>query len=361
MTTSSDIPLRFHWSFPVVSQQKASDARPVGTLDIDEMISVAKKAEALGIEQLLVGVGFHTPDSFVYLATLIRETKKVKFLLAYRAGSISPTTFVQMVNTLSTFGDNRVTLNLLAGISPVEQKYYGDHLAKDERLTRLDEFIDVCQQFWLTEKPVDHKGTYYDIEQGQLHIGYNNTQRDMPETYLSGNSLDSMQCAIERKVSLLRYSDTVEKIADKIKPAVEAGVSVGLRMSTIVRETKAEVQAKIDDMMDGVDEEWAGTVAEYMKTCDSTAVHDVFNIAKEAKGDWVDDLIWTGAVRFRGGPSLALAGEPEQVADYIMQYKSVGVTDFILSGWPQPLEMEYFCTLVLPLIRAKEQALLDAH
>ena len=359
MSVVTSDPLQFHWSMPVGGLQKeGSGEREIGSYDIEEMVEFAQKAEALGIEQLLLAVGFHCPDPFTYVGTLIRATKKIKFLLAYRAGTVSPTTFVQMVNSLSALGDNRLTLNLLAGISPVEQKYYGDHLAKDDRHTRLDEFIGICQQYWQTEAPVDSKGTYYDIEQGQLHIGYCNRASQSPEIFLSGNSDVTMNCAIERQITWLRYSDTVDNIAEAIKPAVAAGIGVGLRMSTIVRENKADVMTKIDEMMRGVDEEWAAVVADFMKTVDSTAVKAVANIAEQAEGDWVDEMIWSGAVRFRGGPSLAMAGTPEEVANYIMRYKAAGVTAFILSGWTQLEEMEYFSKLVIPLIRAKEQALL---
>ncbi|WP_125716857.1 LLM class flavin-dependent oxidoreductase [Pseudoalteromonas rubra] len=357
MTNVTTNSARFLWSIPVGGGQKAaSDARNFG-FDLEEMIQYAQRAEALGIEQLLLGVGFHCPDPIAFIGSLIRSTKRIKFLLAYRAGSISPTTFVQMINTLSALGDDRVSLNMLAGISPIEQKYYGDHLEKSHRQQRLDEFITICERFWLDSCPVDHKGPHYHIEQGQLVIGYSNSKRHAPEMFISGNSATSMQSAMKHKACWLRYSDTVDKVAADIKEAVAEGVEVGIRMSLIIRQTREEAQLKISEMMNGADAEWAGVIEGFVKTCDSQAVKSVFDIATQAQDDWADDYIWTGAVPFRGGPALALVGTPQEVADYIMRYKSAGVSVFLFSGWPQLDEMERFTTQVIPLIRAQEAQL----
>ncbi|WP_299003203.1 LLM class flavin-dependent oxidoreductase [uncultured Shewanella sp.] len=348
--------VRFLWSIPVGGEQKeASSSRKIG-FNLEGMIDYAQRAEAMGIEQLLLGVGFHCPDPIAYVGSLIRATSKIKFLLAYRAGTVAPTTFVQIINTLSSLGEDRLSLNMLAGISPTEQRYYGDHLQKEHRQQRLDEFVGVCCRFWQNNGlPVDHKGEFYHIEQGQLHTPYCNQKRSMPELFVSGNSAKSMKIAADHNATWLRYSDTVDNIAVDIKSAVKAGVKVGLRMSVIVRPTREEAQQKIAEMMSGADEQWAEVIKNFASTCDSTAVKSVFDIANEASNDWADPYIWTGAVPFRGGPSLALVGTPDEVADYIMRYKSAGVSVFLFSGWPQLEEMDLFTSLVIPKVRERER------
>ena len=52
---------------------------------------------------------------------------------------------------------------------------------------------------------------------------------------------------------------------------------------------------------------------------------------------------------------MALVGTPEEVASTIMEYNEVGISQFILSGWPKLDEMVYFGKEVLPLVRAKER------
>ena len=40
----------------------------------------------------------------------------------------------------------RVSLNIVAGHSPDEQRYYGDFLTHDERYERTDEFLTICRR-----------------------------------------------------------------------------------------------------------------------------------------------------------------------------------------------------------------------
>ena len=48
-------------------------------------------------------------------------------------------------------------------------------------------------------------------------------------------------------------------------------------------------------------------------------------------------------------------GSPEEVASALLDYKKIGVSQFIFSGWPKLDEMVYFGKTVLPLVRQKEQ------
>ncbi|MCY7294567.1 LLM class flavin-dependent oxidoreductase [Alteromonas sp. a30] len=350
-------PARFMWNVPVGGNAKNHDSgiRSVYSFNVDELISYAQQAEEMGIEQLLLGVGYHCADAFTYVGSLIRATKKIKFIIAYRAGMVAPTTFVQMINSLSGFGENRVSINMVAGISPVEQKYYGDFLPKEERQARLDEFLDVCELFWEKNKgPVNYTGKYYQIENGELHIGYDNTSSDRPEIMVSGNSEISRLFAAKHNALWLRYSDTAENIAESAKPCIESGHKMGIRMSVIVRPERQQALDRIEEMLAGTDPEWVKFLGDFMKTCDSQAVNDIVNLAKKAGNSWLNEILWTGAVQIRGGSSLAMVGDPDEVANYIMKYKAGGVSTFIMQGWPHLEEMKYFTELVIPRVRALE-------
>ncbi|WMN61734.1 LLM class flavin-dependent oxidoreductase (plasmid) [Pseudoalteromonas xiamenensis] len=343
----------FMWGVPTCGgQSKAGAAIDLGNFNLPGMIEYVKFAEELGIEGLLMGVGYHTPDPIAIVGQILASTKKMKMMVAYRAGAISPTLFTQMINTLSFQGGERIALNLLAGISPAEQKYYGDFLSHDKRYARLDEFISVCRALWHDDKPVDFKGEHYEIEQGQLSLCYQGGTQ--PDLYLSGNSDISQQTAINHGATWLRYSDTAENIAKSAAPALAAGIKVGIRMSVIVRPTREEALAEIDQMMSGADMEWKAFLDDYVKKCDSVAIKSTFELAEKAKNDWLNDVLWTGAIPFRGGPALALVGSPDEVANYIMEYKRAGVSTFLFSGWPQLQEMEYFAKLVIPKVRELE-------
>ncbi|HEY8046567.1 MAG TPA: alkanesulfonate monooxygenase, partial [Streptosporangiaceae bacterium] len=58
----------------------------------------------------------------------------------------------------------------------------------------------------------------------------------------------------------------------------------------------------------------------------------------------------------RGGAGTALVGSHEKVADLIGEYASLGISEFILSGYPHLEEAYWFGEGVLPEIRRREAA-----
>ena len=76
---------------------------------------------------------------------------------------------------------------------------------------------------------------------------------------------------------------------------------------------------------------------------------------EEVGSEWRTRCLWTGAVPHLGPPSMALVGSPEEVAAAILEYKAVGVSQFLFLGWPDHEEMAIFGREVLPLVRRAEQ------
>ena len=70
---------------------------------------------------------------------------------------------------------------------------------------------------------------------------------------------------------------------------------------------------------------------------------------------WLNRCLWTGLVPHNGPVWIALVGTPQELAQAFLDYKRIGVTQFIISGWPELAEVEIFGRQVLPLIRDAEQ------
>lgn len=60
--------------------------------------------------------------------------------------------------------------------------------------------------------------------------------------------------------------------------------------------------------------------------------------------------LWTGVGLVRGGAGIALVGDPEQVAERIREYASLGLDTFILSGYPHLEEAHRVAELLFPLL-----------
>jgi alkanesulfonate monooxygenase len=345
-------PMRLHWcSPPDTGQSTPTDKYKTGTLVMGEVVDFVQEAEELGVDSLLMGIAHYLPDPLPVVGALTQVTDRVKFMLAYRPGLLSPTLFTQVVNTLSWMSDGRISLNIVSGISPAEQAGYGDFLGHDRRYDRCREFLEIIRGFWDGETPLTYEGEHYTIKDAELSLGYKGGR---PEIYVGGASGVAQATALALGDCWLRYGDTPEGIAEASRPLIAGGRRVGTRMHVLARPTRDEAVGELAHLMRDPDIEHERWVREFVAAADSEAVKSSFRLAEQAVGEWLSPYIWTGAVAYRGGPALCIVGSYHEVAEYIYQYKAAGVSEFIFSGWPTRDEMRIFFTHVAPLIRDLE-------
>jgi alkanesulfonate monooxygenase len=359
--------LRFHWMLPKSgevspatrqSPQAAAQYRiestdinsPAARPDMEGWTYFARQAEEAGIESVLIALNRHEPDPLLISCALGLATKKLKFISAYRSGLLQPTTLVQQINTLSALIDGRLALNIVAGSSTAEQHGYGDFLSHDERYARAEEFLAVCNAFWRNEGEVDFNGKYYRVEQGKLHTPFVSPDRTAPEIYLSGHSESAERLALAQGSCLLRVADAADKLRPAVARARERGIEVCLRMCVVCRPTREEAIAVAQSLLP----EREIPMAER-----SIAVKDDSQMYREAsaigpQGNWVTPSLWRGLAPYYGPVWTTLAGTPGEIAAALLDYKDIGVTQFIMSGWPEIEEVATFGRDVLPLVRKTE-------
>lgn len=357
--------LKFHWMLPKGGEvtkgapqtaQEAARYRIQSTHDSSLAVRpdmegwgyFARRAEAAGIDSILISFSRYEPDPLIVSCALGRATTKLKFIAAYRTGLIEPTIFIQQVNTLSALIDGRLSLNIVAGSSKEEQHGYGDFLAHDERYARAEEFLAVCHSFWRNRDEVNFSGKYYRVEKGKLHTPFVAADRSAPEIYVSGHSEPSARLACSQGSSWLRVVDTPEKLEPAVARARACGIAVCLRMCLVCRPTRAEAIQVVEDLLP--DDQAENTVK--LKD-DSQMYQEARTVANDTY--WLNDSIWTGFVPHYGPVWTTLLGSPEELAQAFLRYKQIGVTEFIISGWPEVDEMVNFGREVLPLVREAER------
>jgi alkanesulfonate monooxygenase len=128
--SSAEVPLRLVQRGESAGTSRAAAAlRPDTSLPgLPAQLAFCRLAEEIGITGLLVDIGAAKPDPIVLSTSLGLATSSVEFIVACRSGLQSPAVFVQQINTLSALTSGRVSLNVVAGHSPLEQRYYGDFL-----------------------------------------------------------------------------------------------------------------------------------------------------------------------------------------------------------------------------------------
>jgi alkanesulfonate monooxygenase len=310
----------------------------------------AELAEAAGIESVLISFSRYEPDPLMVSCSLGRVTRQLKFIVAYRSGLMQPATFVQQVNTLSTLIDGRVAVNIVAGSAKAEQRGYGDFLAHDDRYARADEFLAVCHAFWRNGSEVDFEGRYYQVERGKLHTPLLAPGRSAPEIYISGHSERAEQLAIRQGSCLLRVADTPENLQTSVARARSHGLDVCLRFGIICRPTREEAVAVAESLMPDAELQGRKLI---------TALRDDSQMHQEAAaavGDpsWPAPWLWAGLVPYFGPVWTTILGTPEDIAAVLLAYKRIGVSQFIMSGWPEVDELSVFSRDVLPLVRSGE-------
>jgi alkanesulfonate monooxygenase len=147
-------------------------------------------------------------------------------------------------------------------------------------------------------------------------------------------------------MSLAEPPDRVRKTALSIS---RQGLEVGVRLSVITRSTRKAARDAAYSLISRLDTQ--DRQREFVRTTDSSMIKASYALAES---EWLTPCFWTGAVRYIGPTAVALVGTPEEVAGALLEYRELGVSQFILSGWPKLEEMIRFGRDVLPIVREIE-------
>ena len=354
--------LRFHWMFPKggeVAMKTAQETSrvlttksmsPAALPDMEGWVQFARSAEEAGIESVLLSFSRYEPDTLLIACAMGQATAKLKFIVAYRMGLMQPATFVQQINTLSALIGGRVALNIVAGSSTLEQRGYGDFLEHDDRYARADEFLNVCHSLWRNNGAVDFAGKYCRIEGGKLSTPFLSPDRGAPEIYVAGHSEQAEQLALTRGSCWLRLIDTPEKLRPVVARTRERGIEVCLRLCVVCRPTRDEALEAAQALLP--DEDIGRQERGILNRSDSQTLKQALAAADDV--GWLNRSLWAGLVPYYGSSSITLVGTPQELAQAFLEYKSIGVTQFIIAGWPKLDEMVIFGRDVLPLVRKAE-------
>ena len=351
-------PLRFHWSVPGSAGDRGvrgarARAQTSSLPDVGMHVEFGRRAEESGLDSVLMPIGYFRADPVTMAAVMGTETTEVKYMLASRSGIVSPTYFVQQVNTLSLLTNGRVAINSVAGHSPDEQRFFGDLLPHDERYRRTEEFWAVCHALWDAKEPVNYDGRYYRLRDAQIGVPFQSDERNRPEIYLGGNSDEARRVAIAQGDCHLRFADAPDRLAPSVAETLRAGIEVGLVLSMIVRPTREEAVQAASDLIAAAGEEAKDVQREFRARSDSVGFATTHALA-ERESDWLTPYLWIGAVPYLGPTAISLVGSPQDIADGLFEFRRAGISQFIFQGRPDLETMTAFGRDVLPIVRARE-------
>jgi alkanesulfonate monooxygenase len=331
--------------------------------DIDYLAQVARSAEQLGFTGVLTPTGTWCEDAWLVTAALIRETRRLKYLVAFRPGLTSPTLAAQMAATYQRLSGGRLLLNVVTGGERAEQLRFGDHLPHDERYARTGEFLDVIRGSW-GPRPYDFAGEYYQVSGATVL----SPPDPVPEVYFGGSSAAAGPVAARYVDVYLTWGEPPAQVAEKIawmrRLAAQAGRTLrfGIRLHVITRDTAKEAWAEAGRMLDSLDSSDIEVAQRALAKSESVGQSRMRSLhAGYRAGGAVADLevypnLWAGVGLVRGGAGTALVGSHEEVADRIQEYAELGIEEFIFSGYPHLEEAYWFGEGVLPELRRRGAA-----
>jgi alkanesulfonate monooxygenase len=360
------VSLTFHWFLPtngdsrhVVGGGHGTPATASGRdrpPTVAYLSQIARAAEDLGFEGALTPTGAWCEDAWLTTAMVAQQSERLKFLVAFRPGFVSPTLAAQMASTFQRQTGGRLLLNVVTGGESHEQRAYGDFLDKDARYRRTGEFLDIVRGLW-EGKTVDLHGEHLQVEDAKLA----RVPDPVPEVYFGGSSPIAGEIAARHADVYLTWGEPPAQVAEKIAwvrgLAEEQGRTVrfGIRLHVITRDTSEQAWAEADRLLAGFDAETVKSVQAGLARSESEGQQRMLALHAGGSRDGLEihPNLWAGIGLVRGGAGTALVGSHAEVAERIEEYHALGIEEFIFSGYPHLEEVYWFGEGVLPRLAAR--------
>ena len=372
--------IKVHWFLPTGGDSR--DILPTGPQahrrgpTHDYLSQVAQACDDMGFEGVLTPCGTGCEDAWISTASLIPQTKRLKFLVAFRPGLLSPTLAAQMASTYQRMSNGRMLINIVIGAEDAELARFGDFAAKDVRYQRAAEFLQVLEGAW-GDEPFDFDGDHYKVEKASTRT----PPTVRPLIYFGGASPAAEEVAARHVDVYLAWGETPDMVSERLdrmrakaaasgRPA-DRPLRFGIRFHVISRDTSEQAWAEAGRLLSGIDPAAVAAARADFATTRSEGQRRMAELSASAtQGDALPDdprgleiypNIWSGVGLVRGGAGTALVGSHAEVADRIEEYQALGFEEFILSGYPH-LEEAYATGegLMVELRERKLLAPLDA-
>jgi alkanesulfonate monooxygenase len=360
--------VRLHWFLPTsgdgrevvgwVHSRIATDrAREAGRApDFGYLADVARAADRLGFSAVLTPTGTWCEDAWITTAALTQLTTRLKFIVAFRPDSLSPTLAAQMAAAYQQISGGRLLLNVVNGGDEEEQRRFGDWLGHDERYARTDEFLTVLRGAW-SGKPFDFEGAHYRVAGATV----GRAPDPPPEIFFGGASAAAAGVSARHADVHLAWGEPPAQVAAQLdgvraaaRRAHRPAPRFGVRLHVITRDTAAQAWAEADRLLEAMDPEAIAVAQERFRRSTSVGQQRMAALHGGDRGRLeVSPNLWAGFGLLRRHAGTALVGSHEEVADRIEEYHALGVEHFILSGQPHLEEAYRVGEGLMPVLRRR--------
>ncbi|THF65286.1 LLM class flavin-dependent oxidoreductase [Pseudothauera rhizosphaerae] len=319
----------------------------------------AQAQEYGGFDKALIAVNTAWPDSFAIGAWVAAATERLGILVAHRPGFQAPTFAARQFATLDQLSGGRASINVITGGDGGDLQRDGDYLPHDERYTRTDEYLDVVRKVWTSDKPFDHEGQYYRIQDN--HTLVKPVQKPHLPVFFSGASDAAVRVAAKHADVYMMWGETLEQIRTRVAQVRAEAAKYG-------RDKHIRFSISFRPILGATEEEAWGRAARILasaKELIKAESHARFrahnkNVGSERLVDLAhagrvhDKRLWTEIAALTGatGNSTSLVGTPDQVAEAVAEYYDLGVDTFLFRGYDPLRDAVEYGQDLIPRIRA---------
>jgi len=328
---------------------------------LDHMADIARAAEISGFYGALLPSFPNTEDPWVISSALARETKTLRFMIAFQPGFLNPVHAARMSASLQRASGGRVVYNIISGGGGPAQLWWGDKIDHDDRYRRTTEFLDVHKGVW-KEPPFSYEGAFFHVENGSLPEPL--ARQEIPEIYFSGSSDAAVDAAGRHSDYYLSWLEPFDDLRAKFAQVRERVALMGrqarfaVRVDVLARPTEEEAWNEIRRGWEAFDSSDLKVLYGSLRGGDSVGGQRQVALRPNGARSYEDLIIapniWSGFNLLRGGPGLGIVGDYANAAERLSDLIELGVDAFILAGVPHLEEAYRVGEEVLPLVRGRQ-------
>lgn len=345
--------------------EQSESLSPRGPLVDNAFIKASIHAqEYAGFDKALIAVNSASPDSFALGAYAAGVSDQLGLLIAQRPGFTSPTLAARQLATLDQLSGGRVAVNIITGGDGGDLQKDGDYLAHDERYERTDEYLQVAKQVWTSDGPFDHQGNHYRVERNYTAV--RPIQKPHIPIYFSGASDAAIKVAAKHADVYMMWGEPLDQVRERIAAVRSEAARVGradhirfsLSLRPVVANTEEEAWARADRILGSTKANYPDSDFQKRRGANINVGSDrLVDIANKSRVH--DKRLWTeiAGVTAAAGNSTGLVGNPDQVAEAVLEYYKLGVTTFLFRGFDPLHDIVYYGQHLIPRVRSLVAAL----
>jgi alkanesulfonate monooxygenase len=325
-------------------------AAPFRAPSLSYLTQVALALEEAGFTSALIPTGSYCEDPWVVASSLVPLTRDLRLLVALHPRTTTPAYTAHRAATLQRISGGRLALNAVTGEPGREAWQHGDEDEKADQYARTGEFLGIHRALFRGEE-VTRTGNHYRLREARLdRVGQGEVPLPVaPEIWFGGSSSHAGDVAARHADVYLSWLEPLEQLAEKIAWIRRLADEQG-------RKVRFGVRSWI--LLDGLDRDQQASARAALLSRQSVGQQRGQALLADADVNrpeslWIAPNIWGGFGLLAGGAALGFVGSGEQIANRFEDYRRLGVTEFIVSGFPNLEETRQVADFLVPELRSR--------